>query len=387
MSEVSGGMTSTRRPMRTVHGPTSDDPVEPLEILRRVRRCASDHRKSLLALYGLLLVLPLALFVIACGRTLVFGGFVEQITATFLRPTQAAGELFMGAWQDGSWGIIGGVLLGIWVAAFLVGSFFGMAVTRMVAVELTCDRRSDLKEALAFARQHWHWGFLTPAGLLFGGVLLVALAAGLFALGQLAHLALIVAAPIALLLVIGAVILVFGLLAGGILAWPTIATEWSDAFDAITRVYGYSFAHAPRVAAYRMGVLLLMTGATILRTIRAVVVLGVLALALRIGLGVEGAEGLVDAMLLEPPQGLPLPQTLAAWTLSVCVSVFLSMQLARLVVLRAALYQAMYLLLRRHIDRVPMNNIDGYRPDDSDFDPTAQGFVLTEVEEGTRSDG
>ena len=57
----------------------SEAPVEPLEVLRRVRRCASDQRKTLLALYGLLLILPLALFVVAAGRTAVFGGFGEQL--------------------------------------------------------------------------------------------------------------------------------------------------------------------------------------------------------------------------------------------------------------------------------------------------------------------
>ena len=34
------------------------------------------------------------------------------------------------------------------------------------------------------------------------------------------------------------------------------------------------------------------------------------------------------------------------------MAIFLSLQVARLTVLRSALYQAMYLLLRRHIDRV-----------------------------------
>ena len=362
-------------------------PVEPLELLRRVRRCAADQRKILLALYGLLLLLPLALLVVGCGRGIVFGGWGAQIAATFLRPVQATGEFFFGAWQAANWAAIGGVVLGIWVAGLLVGSFFGMAVTRMAAVELTSDRRSDLKEALGFARNHWHWGFFTPAGLLFGAISLVAVAAGLFFLGRVVEFLLIIAAPAALLLVIGAVVLVMGLFAGGILAWPTIATEWSDAFDAITRVYGYSFAHAPRVAAYRVGVLLLIVGAIFLRAIRACIVLGLLALALRVGLGNETAGNLIDAMMLEPPQGLPLPQTLAAWTLSACVAVFLSLQVARLAVLRSALYQAMYLLLRRHIDRVPMDNIDGYRPDDSAFDPTAQGFVLTEVEEELRTEG
>jgi len=359
----------------------TEPPVEPLEVLRRVRRCTADQRKTLLALYGLLLWLPLSLLVVSAGRAALFGGFARETAATFLRPVQASVGLFFGAWQEGRWALLGAVLLGVWAAGLLVGSFFGMAVTRMAAVELTSDRRSDLREALGFARNHWHWGFLTPAGLLVGALALVGVAAGLFFLGGLFDVLLVFAAPAALLLVVGAVVLVMGLLAGGILAWPTIATEWSDAFDAITRVYGYSFAHAPRVAAYRIGVFFL------LRAFRAVVVLGLLALALRFGLGYEAAAGLVDAMMLEPPQGLPLPQTLGAWALSASVAVFLSLQVARLAVLRSALYQAMYLLLRRHIDRVPMDNIDGYRPDDSAFDPTAQGFVLTEIEEELRAEG
>ena len=133
--------------------------------------CRMDtKRKILLALYGLLLLLPLALLVVGCGRGIVFGGWGAQIAATFLRPVQATGEFFFGAWQAANWAAIGGVVLGIWVAGLLVGSFFGMAVTRMAAVELTSDRRSDLKEALGFARNHWHWGFFTPAGLLFGAM-------------------------------------------------------------------------------------------------------------------------------------------------------------------------------------------------------------------------
>ncbi|MEM8883481.1 MAG: hypothetical protein AAGD14_05400 [Planctomycetota bacterium] len=365
----------------------SEGAVEPLELLRRVRRCAGDQRKTLLALYGMLLLIPLALLVIAACRGVLLGGFVEQLGATFLRPVQSTMQLLQGSVAEGRWGLVAGAVLGIWIAGTLVGSFFGMAVTRMAAVELTCDRRSDLREALLFARGHWHWGFFTPFGLLFGALSLVAIAAGLFALGRVWDVLLIAAAPAALLLVIGAVILLLGLFAGGILAWPTIATEWSDAFDAITRVYGYSFAHAPRVAAYRLGALALLVGAVFLRGIRVFVVLGLLALALRVGLGTERAKDLIDAMLLEPPQGLPLPQTLAAWALAASVAIFLSLQVARLAVLRSTLHQGMYLLLRRHIDRVPMDNIDGYRPDDSAFDPTAQGFVLTEVEEGMRADG
>ena len=51
----------------------NEPPVEPLEVLRRVRRCAADQRKTLLALYGLLLLLPLVLLVVATGRTVLQG--------------------------------------------------------------------------------------------------------------------------------------------------------------------------------------------------------------------------------------------------------------------------------------------------------------------------
>jgi hypothetical protein len=85
----------------------NDSPVEPLELLRRVRRCATDQRKTLLALYGLLLLLPLSLVVVALGRTVLFGGIGEQLAATFLRPVQAAGELLFGAWQTGTWAVVG----------------------------------------------------------------------------------------------------------------------------------------------------------------------------------------------------------------------------------------------------------------------------------------
>ncbi|MDH3592055.1 MAG: hypothetical protein OER88_09260, partial [Planctomycetota bacterium] len=212
-------------------------------------------------------------------------------------------------------------------------------------------------------------------------LLLVALAAGAFSLGRISEYMVVISAPIALILAIGAVVLLIGLWAGGMLAWSTIATEWSDAFDAITRVYGYSFTHSYRLLLYRAGGLLAWLGAVVTRSLRAGLVLGLFYAALLLGLGQHGAHDLVDAVLLEQPGGTPFPRTIAAWTLLGCATVFLTMFLARLLVFRVVLRQAIYLLLRHRIDRVPLDNIDGYRPDDSDFDPTAQGFELVEVEE------
>jgi hypothetical protein len=174
---------------------------------------------------------------------------------------------------------------------------------------------------------------------------------------------------------------VVGLAAGGVLAWPTIATEWSDAFDAITRVYGYSFAHAHRVVLYRLGTAVVLLGALCTRGLRAALTLAGFYLALVVGLGVDRARELVDAVLLEPAAGPPFPRTVAGWTLVACVAVLLTLLVARLAVHRLVLHQAVYLLLRLRIDRVPLGTIDGYRPDDSAYDPVAQGFEVVEVEE------
>lgn len=355
--------------------------VELLELVRVARRAAGDRRKIFLALYGLLLLVPLALLIVGLGRAVLFGSPGDELLGTLLRPIQATAGLFRGAFAAGSWGLMAAVVFGIWAVAMLAGSFFGLAITRMAAVEITCQRRAEVSEALRFARSHWHWGFLTPALLAFGALALGALGAGLLSLGRVHELFIVLTAPCAFVLVVAAAALLLGLFAGGILAWPTISTEWSDAFDAVTRVYGYSFAHAYRLFAYRFGALLVFLAAVFTRGMRTLLVLIAFYVVLRLGLGAERTSRLLDTVLLEPPQGLPLPPTLAGWTVLSCATIFLTLLVARLLVFRIVLHQTIYLLLRLRVDQVPLDNIDGYRPDDSDYDPTAQGFELVEVEE------
>ena len=82
-------------------------------------------------------------------------------------------------------------------------------------------------------------------------------------LGRAADWLIVLVVPAALVGVLGAVVLILGFAAGGILAAPAIATEWSDAFDAISRVYGYSFTHFYRVFLYRTGAALVAGEQTI----------------------------------------------------------------------------------------------------------------------------
>lgn len=361
--------------------------IETLELLRKIQRSAGDQRKIFLALYGILLFVPLCLLVVAAGRSALGGALGAEVEAVFLRPVAATLGFFSAAFEAGRWGLMALVLLAFWVGALAAGSFFGLAITRMAAIELTCERRAEVKEALSFARQHFLWAFLTPAGLLLAAILLLGLAALAFSLGRVSEVLLVVAAPVALVLSLAAVVLVVGLVAGGVLAWPTIATEWSDAFDAITRVYGYSFSHSHRVLLYRVGAGLVLAGATLARGIRAAFALLCLYLAFVVGFGLERSKELVDAVLREPASGSPFPRTVAAWTLVACVAVLLTLAVARLAVYRIVLQQAVYLLLRLRIDRVPLATIDGYRPDDSAYDPIAQGFELVEVEEEIPTEG
>lgn len=359
---------------------------EVLELLRQIQRSAGDQRKIFLALYGLLLLVPMGLVVVALGRASLSGDFGTELQAVFLRPVAATAGFFGGALDAGRWGLIGGVLLGLWFAAMAVGSFFGLAITRMAAIELTCERRAEVREALGFARCHFFWAFLTPAGLLLAALALLGVAAAALSLGRISELLLAVAAPVALVLALTAVVLLLGLVAGGILAWPTIATEWSDAFDAVTRVYGYSFSHSYRVLLYRLGAGLVLLGAVIARGLRTAFALLCFYLALVAGFGLARSKDLVETVLMEPAAGPPFPRTVAAWTLVACVAILLTLTVARLAVYRLVLQQAVYLLLRRKIDRVPVSTIDGYRPDDSAFDPIAQGFELVEVEEEIRAE-
>ena len=52
-----------------------------------------------------------------------------------LRPARQTIELVQAGAAEGRWGVLAAVALGIWFSFVLVGSFFGLAVTRMAAIE------------------------------------------------------------------------------------------------------------------------------------------------------------------------------------------------------------------------------------------------------------
>jgi hypothetical protein len=148
-------------------------------------------------------------------------------------------------------------------------SFFGGAITRVAAMRLGRDERVGLRESVAFARQKLvsYVGapllpllaimamtmVLLPLGLLMRSNLGVALAGLTWAAVGLT----------------GFVMALFaiGLLFGWPLMWSTISTEGSDAFDAVSRSYAYTFQRPLQYLAYAGLSLLLGIGGWLVVTL------------------------------------------------------------------------------------------------------------------------
>ncbi|MBI85949.1 MAG: hypothetical protein CMJ81_22355 [Planctomycetaceae bacterium] len=131
---------------------------------------------------------------------------------------------------------------GLWT--MLVWSFFGGALTRSAALQLSAEERPSFREVLNHATSKLGSYFAAP----FLPMLLVTAAALLvmFSTGLLSRwdtslwLAGILLGP-SLLIVMIAMIVLLGLYLGWPLMWGAISTEGTDAFDAISRSYSYTF--------------------------------------------------------------------------------------------------------------------------------------------------
>lgn len=140
------------------------------------------------------------------------------------------------------------------IGMLLIWSYCGGAICRIAAVQFARDERLSMRQALSYARGKLFGGFfLAPCIPLFfialGTVCLVI--GGMFLrlpilgdiLGGLAFgLALFAGFLISILLI--------GLMVGGNLFWPAVATEGADAFDAFSRGLAYPFSKPLKTILY-----------------------------------------------------------------------------------------------------------------------------------------
>jgi hypothetical protein len=129
------------------------------------------------------------------------------------------------------------------LGSLAIWSFFGAAITRIAAVQLAANERITWGAALRYACSKFFAYFFAPLFPL-GGIALAAVPVLIF--GSLLWFnagAFFVAILWPLFLVLGLVIalLLLGLIFGWPLMWPTISTEGTDSFDALSRSYAYVF--------------------------------------------------------------------------------------------------------------------------------------------------
>ncbi|HVT28903.1 MAG TPA: hypothetical protein VHE81_12890 [Lacipirellulaceae bacterium] len=145
-----------------------------------------------------------------------------------LTPTGFIFLLFCGAWELLVWGLFGG------------------AITRIAALKFTRDEAPGIVAALKHAISKWPSYSLPPLVALAGASVF---AIQLLILGLImridvfAFLAAIIW-PFVILLGLMMAILLIGAVVGWPLMWATVSVEGTDAFDALSRSYAYTY-HRP----------------------------------------------------------------------------------------------------------------------------------------------
>jgi len=141
-----------------------------------------------------------------------------------------------------SWRSIGYYLLG-GTCSLAVWALLGGAITRTAVVRFGLQQRVGLRASLGFACRKWTAYFTAPALPLIG-IALIAFPLVVFGWWMRLDLGVAMAGLLWVLVLLAGLLmalLALGLLFGWPLMWGAISTENSDAFDAISRSYAYTF--------------------------------------------------------------------------------------------------------------------------------------------------
>lgn len=175
-------------------------------------------------------------------------------------------------------------------ASLAVWAMVGGSICRLTALEVARDERIGPMEAIRFAREKFLSFLLAPVvpavallvavlGLAIPG-LIGALPFGEFVVGLIFGLCILVGFFMALIIV--------GSAGGGWLMHPTIAVEGSDAFDAISRSFGYLMARPWRTLFYLL--VSMVYGALCLTFVKIVARLALACAAAGLGLSMNIAH-------------------------------------------------------------------------------------------------
>ncbi len=315
-----------------------------------------------------------------------------------------SGDAFSG--EPAMLGSIGSAARGIWwlvterrcltvflaVLQLLIFALFGGAICRISAVESARDERISATAALQFVREKYT-GFiaapLLPIGI-FLATAVVMWVGGL--IGAIPGLQIVIGFLYGLTL-LGGIVLVstfIALIAGFHLMWPTIATEGSDAFDAVQRAAGYLFQRTWNVAFYSISLLVYGAFSFVIVRMLAMLLFKLTHMATGAGMnvvssGAADSVGKLDAMWHMPAwadlpwlptvdqiafwgsfETVPLTgaEWLARWFFAAWVMIFVAMVGAFVISFYFCGSTQMYLLLRRDVDAVDYDEVYYEEPED-----------------------
>jgi hypothetical protein len=176
----------------------------------------------------------------------VFGSAISNLVqapvAIWLYITRPFIEVFDGGLT--AIGVLFLLLCGLW--ALLVWGLIGGAITRIAALKFTRDEAPGLVSALAHAARKLP-SYSMPPAVAIGCAMI--LASGLVVLGLLMRLDVLAFVagifwPFVLVVGLMMAILLLGALIGWPMMWATVSVEGTDGFDALSRSYAYVY-HRP----------------------------------------------------------------------------------------------------------------------------------------------
>jgi len=288
------------------------------------------------------------------------------------------------------------IIYGLFTLA--VWSVAGGAICRIAALHAARDEKIPLKEAIGFARKKFANFFFAPLMpvLFILGCCVPLLIAGLIGaipvVGEL-----IVGIPFIILLAIGFVLalLIVGALAGIGLAYPTIAAEGSDAFDAFSRSYSYVYARPWRTIFYTLVTAIYGTLCFIFVKLFAWLILGATStivgvLMNRLADATHAAPlGKLEAMWFSPSFSGPFfgrfflfeltwSQSLASFFIALWVFTFVvGPVIAFAISFFFSGYTLIYLLLRQRVDATEFDDVyvEEFEEEGSTLGPAEPGAV------------
>ncbi len=250
------------------------------------------------------------------------------------------------------WGLTYLSLCCLW--SVVVWALFGGAITRIAALELARDETLGMVSAMRYSSARWPAYFLSPV-LPLVGILFAVIPLAILGLLMYFNFFVVIAAlvwPLVLVAGLFMAIVLIGLAAGWPLMFPTISSEGTDAFDALSRSYAYVYQRPLHYLFYALVASLLGIVSVLVVDVFADAIVGFGELAVSWGAGADRMVEVVDA---SDEAGILLGS--GSWLIAVWTGCVTTLKVGFQFGFFWTAATAIYLLLRRNVDATEMDEV------------------------------